>query len=966
MENENIEIGSVINCRKRDWVVINSNTPDLVMLRPLVGSEIENIGIHKSLLHIENIKKSELPKPDTNNIQDFESARLLYHASKFLLRNAAGPIRAFSKINISPRPYQLVPLMMAMKQEVVRLLIADDVGVGKTIEAALIAKEMIERDEIERFCVLCPPHLSEQWQKELKEKFNIDAEIIKSGTINRLQKRLPSNGIHSVFSYYKYTIVSLDYVKTGDKKQIFLNHAPELVIVDEAHTCAKPKGEGDQQLRHELVSKLAEDVTRHMLFLTATPHSGIEESFRSIISLLNPKFEKLDLVNASQKDREELAKYFCQRGRADIEKKVGSHSPFPEREEPEEVSYEIAGSEYKTLFESVYRFASNIVKDVDDLGHAKKRGRFWSALAIMRSVVSSPASAIKTIQSQKEKRGALESEDFEDSVFEGIVYDPIDPNVYSDSNTVSLVNKLTEHEIKELRKFEVMAKEIGPEKDKKFLKLKDVLINHIGLGYHPVVFCRYIPTANYLAENLQKYFKDYKITSITGEFTGEERQIKLEEIGLEKKRILVATDCLSEGMNLQDTFSSIIHYDLPWNPNRLEQREGRVDRYGQRSPKVKATIIYGKDNRVDGAVLEILLRKVQAISKWANVRITIPSDSKDVTDAIIQSLFSKQPAHQSQKGKLETPGEYSPQSLFDNLDEYSQPPLFEFINENEQVKSYENYLKNTAEREKLSRSIFAQNSIKFDEEIIKHLEDSKGATGSDADVEHFYKSFFQKTAGLTLKDKKSLFEFPSFAGELQRFNGIIRKNNFVNFNSEIYADQSEYVGRSHRLTTLISQYLFSSALKDSPFVSRTGVIRTKDVTLRTTIFLVRLRYGLKSRRENELLAEECLLIGYHGRPNHDSLKFLNDEELIGLMKMVTASSNLNEVQKKEEIGRSTEQYNTLKDVLRSKFEERSLHVQLIHSKIRESAKLGKIKASVKLPEDLVGIFVLIPEAKGIN
>jgi superfamily II DNA/RNA helicase len=954
MEIENIEIGTVINCRKRDWVVVNSNTPDLIMLRPLVGSEIENVGIHRSLIHIENIKKSELIKPDANNIQDFESARLLYHASRFLLRNAAGPIRAFSKINISPRPYQLVPLMMAMKQEVVRLLIADDVGVGKTIEASLVAKEMIERDEIERFCILCPPHLSEQWQKELKDKFNIDAEIIKSGTINKLQKRLPSNGMHSVFSYYKYTIVSLDYVKTGDKKQIFLNHAPELIIVDEAHTCAKPKGEGDQQLRHELVSKLAEDVTRHMLFLTATPHSGIEESFRSILSLLNSKFEKLDLANASQKDREDLAKYFCQRGRADIEKKVGNNSPFPEREEPEEVSYEIAGSEYKTLFDSVYKFAGNIVKDVDDLGHAKKRGRFWSALAIMRSVVSSPASAIKTIQSQKEKRGALESEDFEDSVFEGIVYDPIDPNIYSDSSTVSFVNKLTEHEIKELRRFEVMAKEIGPEKDTKFLKLKDVLTNHLNLGYHPVVFCRYIPTANYLAENLRKYFKDYKITSITGEFTGEERQLKLEEIGLDKKRILIATDCLSEGMNLQDTFSSVIHYDLPWNPNRLEQREGRVDRYGQRSPKVKATVLYGKDNRVDGAVLEILLRKVQAISKWANVRITIPSDSKDVTDAIIQSLFNKQQAVHPEQG------------VFDIINPNSQQTFFDDLVENKHVKSYDNYLKNSAEREKLSRSIFAQNSVKFDEEIIKTLEDSRGTTGSDADVEHFYKSFFQKTSGLALKDKKSLFELPSFAGQLQRFNGIIRKNNFVNFNSEIYADQSEYVGRSHKLTTLISQYLFSSALKESPFVSRTGVIRTKDVTLRTTIFLVRLRYGLKSRKENELLAEECLLIGYHGRPNHDSLKFLKDEELIELMKIVTASSNLNEEQKKEEIGRSIEQYSTLKDILKIKFEERSLHVQQLHSKIRESAKLGKIKATVKLPEDLVGMFVLIPEAKGIN
>ena len=125
---------------------------------------------------------------------------------------------------------------MALKLDPVRLLIADDVGIGKTIEAALIARELLDRGEIARLAVLCPPHLAEQWQAELRDKFHIDAELVLPGTVARLERGLPSG--ESLFDGYPYVVVSTDFIKSDRRRDDFLRACPELVIVDEAHTCA--------------------------------------------------------------------------------------------------------------------------------------------------------------------------------------------------------------------------------------------------------------------------------------------------------------------------------------------------------------------------------------------------------------------------------------------------------------------------------------------------------------------------------------------------------------------------------------------------------------------------------------------------------------------------------------------------------------------------------------------------------
>src|SRR5687768_17254240 len=166
------------------------------LLRPLAGALDEVVAVHKQLTDLvgydlpeERVRPSRFEPPVPEDVADATSAHLLWQASRLTLREGATPFRSLGRISIRPRVYQFVPLLMALRLETVRMLIADDVGVGKTIEALLIARELLDRGEARRLCVLCPPYLCEQWQKEMREKFNLDAEIIRSGTIGQLERR---------------------------------------------------------------------------------------------------------------------------------------------------------------------------------------------------------------------------------------------------------------------------------------------------------------------------------------------------------------------------------------------------------------------------------------------------------------------------------------------------------------------------------------------------------------------------------------------------------------------------------------------------------------------------------------------------------------------------------------------------------------------------------------------------------
>ena len=198
----NFEVGSLVSARGREWVVLPESNDELLRLRPLSGREEEVTGI---LTALEPVEAAYFDLPDTSRPGDFRSARLLREAVRLGFRGSAGPFRSFGRIAVEPRPYQLVPLLVALKQDPVRILIADDVGIGKTVEAGLVARELLDRGEAERLVVLCPPHLAEQWQQELRDKFHIDAELLLPSTIRRLESRCLGE---SVFQRYPYLVIS--------------------------------------------------------------------------------------------------------------------------------------------------------------------------------------------------------------------------------------------------------------------------------------------------------------------------------------------------------------------------------------------------------------------------------------------------------------------------------------------------------------------------------------------------------------------------------------------------------------------------------------------------------------------------------------------------------------------------------------------------------------------------------------
>ncbi|MCE5254055.1 MAG: DEAD/DEAH box helicase, partial [Actinomycetia bacterium] len=603
-----------MRARGREWVVLPESTGDLLVLRPLRGTEDEVTGILQALEMVEPAQFA-LPDPgDPRQIGDYRSARLLRDAVRLGFRSSAGPFRSFAGIAVEPRPYQLVPLLMALRMDPVRILIADDVGIGKTIEAGLIAKELLARGEVERLAVLCPPALVEQWQGELSDKFHIDAEPVLSSTVGRLERHCGPN--ESLFDRHLFVVVSTDFIKSPRHVEEFKRACPEMVIVDEAHTCASATdGRSAQIQRHRLVAALAADPQRHLVLVTATPHSGKEEAFRSLLGFLDKDFLQLPMDLGGEQNRphrQRLARHFVQRRRGDIKQYLDERTPFPDREERED-TYKLS-PEYKRLFDRVLRYARETVKDA--AGDHHRRVRWWSALALLRSLASSPAAAAATMRT---RAAAADTETAEeaDEIGRRTVLDLMDADLVEGTDVIPGADAEEETaDVGARRRLLDMAREadaLQGAKDAKLQKALGLVKELLDDGYRPIVFCRFIDTAEYVADALRRTLGDTEVTAVTGTLPPDERELRVAALAGHERRVLVCTDCLSEGINLQEHFDAVLHYDLSWNPTRHEQREGRVDRYGQKRSKVRVLTYYGTDNQIDGVVLDVLLRKHKTI-----------------------------------------------------------------------------------------------------------------------------------------------------------------------------------------------------------------------------------------------------------------------------------------------------------------------------------------------------------------
>jgi superfamily II DNA or RNA helicase len=930
-------VGSLVKTRGREWVVLPDSGEEWLVLRPLGGTDQEIAGVFLPLEQ-DDVQPATFDAPHPQDVGDFRSCRMLRDAVRLGFRSSAGPFRSFARLNVEPRPYQLVPLLMALKLDPVRLLIADDVGIGKTIEAGVIARELLDRGEVRRLAVLCPPHLAEQWQGELAEKFHIDAELVLPSTVTRLERGTAVG--QSLFDLHPFVIVSTEYIKSPRRREEFIRVCPELVIVDEAHTCAfSPDNRGGRHLRHQLLKALAANESRHLLLVTATPHSGDEGAFRSLLGLLRPDFLHLpeDLSGrANETRRRDLAQHLVQRRRADIRLYLDADTEFPQREDAE-ATYTLT-PEYKKLFNNLLDYARERVMDASGSAQ-RQRVRWWSALALLRSLASSPAAAAATLRTRS---GTVDTETAveADEIGERAVLDLDDADTSEFLDVAPGGQEGEEQPASERERLLRFARRaeglFGAEQDAK-LKQAIVLVKRLlQEGYQPILFCRFIPTAEYLAGQLRLALPNkVEVTAVTGALPPPERENRVEQLGQHEQRVLVATDCLSEGINLQRYFNAVVHYDLSWNPTRHEQREGRVDRYGQASPTVRTLTYYGVDNQIDGIVLDVLLRKHQTIRTSLGVSVPLPGNTGEVVKALMQGMMLR--GSQGDARQL----------------------AFDFINT--QAQNLHTEWDNVANKEKVSRTLFAQHSLDVSE-VAREWRAVREAIGTAVDVERFVADMVRAHGGhISRQGPNTEIRLPDRAALRDLVGG--REKVTARFELPV-PDQVTYLSRTHPIVEGLAAYTMDTALDPllDGAAKRAGVIRSKAVPQATTLLLLRFRYHIVTHKAGEeipLLAEACQVVGFTGRETQPA--WLPPEAVEALL-AATPDVNVPPPQAAQLMGRAVAQLPLLQPALNAIAEQRGQELLEAHRRVRTAVRQTGVRYTVQpqLPPDVLGIYLLFP------
>jgi superfamily II DNA or RNA helicase/Arc/MetJ family transcription regulator len=883
----------------------------LLSLRPLTGSELD-VQLIDPMLEADPVVPAQFDLPRAEDRATQDAALLLGEALRLSLRRGAGPFRSAARVSFDPRAYQLVPLLMALRQQTVRLMIADDVGIGKTIEAGLILRELVDRGEIDRFAVLCPPHLVEQWTGELHSKFDLDAVAVTAASAARLERGLAQS--QTLFEANPFTVVSLDYIKAEKRRDSFGRACPPFVIVDEAHSCVG--AHLGRQQRFELLRKIAEDPNRHLLLLTATPHSGDEQAFSRLLSLLDPQFSSSSLEDEASRRR--LARHFVQRRRIDIRSKDwGEDRSFPPRHDTTEKPYRFNPS-HQAFHDNVLDYCLGVVEGAGS-DKRNRRMAFWSTLALMRCVGSSPAAAHSALRTRLSDVAVLEEQLCDDDEAEGLDVEPA-AVVLDDPALAALVQQ---------------AEALTTAPDPKLNAITELLRPLLKDGSNPILFCRFIATAEHVVAGLRKAFPKLCVEAVTGLLTPEDRRARVESMGSAPQRILVATDCLSEGINLQHLFDSVVHYDLSWNPTRHQQREGRVDRFGQ-SKVVRSVLLYSPDSSIDGAVLQVVLRKAEAIRKATGVTVPLPEERSAVAGALLNALLLR-------KGRSE------------------QLRLDLGIELSADTDEVDRRWRDAEEGERRSRAVFAQNTLRPDE-VIPEWQRWQALLGGPEDVRRFLaRAMGRLNAGLEHSsggtELAHLEALPPTVLErlaARGLQGTLR----ITF-QEPAPPNAEVVVRSHPLPSTLADFLLESALQPSETTGRSlgrcGVWATKDVSSQTFVLLMRLRFKLfvYGRQEKLLLVEEAA-------PSHIG------DEAFELLRS-PATENLAAVAQERIVRQALTRIEAMRGEsgpIAAYAAQRAKILLADHERVRSATASmpGAPRVTVEpvLPPDVLGVYVLIP------
>ena len=527
---------------------------------------------------------------------DPDAFRLAVEAYRINVAHLFDPMMAVHTSNVEPLPHQITAVYKSMlPKQPLRFVLADDPGAGKTIMAGLFIKELLIRGDADRVMIVTPGSLVSQWQDELREKFGLEFEDLSKSDIEN-----PTN----TFEKKRHVICRLDQLSRNEELADKATRMQwDLVIFDEAHKLGAHYfgNELKKTKRFDLGEKLGASA-RHLLLMTATPHNGKEEDFQLFLSLLDSDrfFGKLR-DGARSVDTKDLMRRMV---KEDLRRFDGSKL-FPERR-AQTVTYELSDPE-QSLYDAVTRYVREEMNRAENLVEGKKNQVGFALTSLQRRLASSPAAIYKSLDNRlnrlQEKLEDVRSgrplreeaptidpdlDDIEDELPDD-EYENLENAVVSNVTAAQTEQELLA-EIEVVRQLKQQAYEVkNSGQDRKWDRLSDLLQNtpemrdSQGNRRKLIIFTEYKDTLEYLKERIQGVVgKPSAVVDIHGG-TGRDQRSAIQEdfCNVNDVLVLVATDAASEGVNLQRATNLMINYDLPWNPNRLEQRFGRIHRIGQ-------------------------------------------------------------------------------------------------------------------------------------------------------------------------------------------------------------------------------------------------------------------------------------------------------------------------------------------------------------------------------------------------
>jgi superfamily II DNA or RNA helicase len=651
MPKQHFSPGTVISARDRLWRV-DQQDDQILTATPIDSGDA---GQQRFYLPVENVARSQLDWPSTERIGTPQAQDLLLRAHRLSMLHGTAPLLSLQRSRVIPKNFQLVPVVMALEmKERVRMLLADDVGLGKTIEAGLIITELMARQRASRVLVVVPAALREQWREALDYFFHLPARIISSRHRREMERELPAGA--SPWGQFPVLITSIDYAKQPAVKNQILEQDWDVALFDEAHLAAKPHetspGQSASTQRWEFAQAVAtSERIKHLLLLTATPHNGYTDSFASLLHLLDE-----ELVSGPSHNPKILgdraANHVCQRRRQDVQEWFGGdaeENPFPDRDQ-QEIIVPPTAYEQKAI-EAVETYGQRVLSSAKR-GTAQTRTLAnWTVLHLHKRALSSPEALRHSLQNRKESLQqrieeelsadvSISEEEAKANVFDEDTGERLDSEEAAKRTERSVFGDVTaiEQELEQLEDAIEAAESVTPSRDNKLTKLLEVVLpDRLREDPKVIVFTRYVDTLEYLSNQIgeSSRFADTDVFEIHGGLPERKRRELFQDFDRSDKAVLVATDAISEGMNLQHAAAQIIHYELPWNPNRLEQRNGRVDRFGQQKDTVHIRTMV-MDETLDASIMSVLVEKAAEIREQYGFSPPYFGEETDVMELLAQ------------------------------------------------------------------------------------------------------------------------------------------------------------------------------------------------------------------------------------------------------------------------------------------------------------------------------------------